>query len=191
MYWVRNKVSCELHPLSYPKHRGMRKLDQKPAACDAVIHLNLFFVFSPFSSWHRAIWVKAMGSFVASTSDYSSPKWSFTSKWVRRVQFFFSVILLTAVRKQNKPFVKSVVVFEQLMHVSFYVMVCTLPSKTRGTTPHIPLHYTRTLVSRATFRCQTDSSKRREKMTSITCEFCFVCCTCDHALYINNLYLYK
>lgn len=31
---------------------------------------------------HRVTWVKAMESCVASTSNCSSPKWSFTSKWV-------------------------------------------------------------------------------------------------------------
>lgn len=37
---------------------------------------------SPSSLFPRVTWVKAMGSCAASTSNCSSPKWSFTSKWV-------------------------------------------------------------------------------------------------------------
>lgn len=47
-----------------------------------------FYLWSCLSSFllmslpRRVTWVKAMGSCAASTSNCSSPKWSFTSKWV-------------------------------------------------------------------------------------------------------------
>lgn len=37
-----------------------------------------------------------------------------------------------------------------------------------------PTCFPRILVSQATFRCQTDSSMRRVRTTSIICEYCFV-----------------